>query len=344
MASQVADHADNLESPLGQTRNIFDICNILNGSRKAAGQLLRLHKETYAASLYSWDAFFARRVNYGRKYKKDNHKKLARIGDAYIRDIDAKKMEWNSAKGCVNYGRRSRRGYPTLTLERGARSSNCWGACPSNLRHNVALSYLVRAASAAYALAVAAWGSSEMPEETIEWKTTELTTDSTADRRAVGQDPNLELYLAQIRDIFDIPRIIDAPRDKPQIINYYLANKLSYRLAWSLEGFIHCGISYDGKRKKEDFREQARVVDAYIEDKHAKKVLELGYGLGSNSAYLARRNPHVTFDAIDISNKPLRSFTTIPNLSFCFGDYHNLSQFKDDSYDIVFVIEALCYS
>jgi ubiquinone/menaquinone biosynthesis C-methylase UbiE len=31
-------------------------------------------------------------------------------------------------------------------------------------------------------------------------------------------------------------------------------------------------------------------------------------------------------------------------LHFCFGDYHNLSQFKGNSYDIVFVIEALCYS
>jgi ubiquinone/menaquinone biosynthesis C-methylase UbiE len=175
-------------------------------------------------------------------------------------------------------------------------------------------------------------------------KTTELTTDFTAHDRVVEQDPNLELYLAQIRKIFDIHRIINAPRDKSHIINYYLASKLSYRLAWNLEGFIHCGISYDRKRKKEDFREQARIVNKHIKDKNAKKVLELGYGLGSNSACLARRNPQVTFDAIDISNKPLRSFTTIPNLNFCFGDYHNLSQFNDDSYDIVFVIEALCYS
>ena len=138
--------------------------------------------------------------------------------------------------------------------------------------------------------------------------------------------------------------IIDAPRDKTQVINYYLANKLSYRLGLNFEGFIHCGISYDGKSKKEDFREQARRVDVYVKDESARNVLELGYGLGSNSAYLARRNPHVSFDAIDISNKPLRSFRRIPNLRFSFGDYHSLSQFEDNSYDIIFVIEALCYS
>jgi hypothetical protein len=66
-------------------------------------------------------------------------------------------MEWNSAEGRVAMEGDSNVGH-TLALERGARSSNCWGAFPSNLRDNVALSYLVRVASAAYALAVVARG------------------------------------------------------------------------------------------------------------------------------------------------------------------------------------------
>jgi SAM-dependent methyltransferase len=183
-----------------------------------------------------------------------------------------------------------------------------------------------------------------MTQEITEYETTEFTADSKAHEHIVEQDDNLELYLAQIRKIFDIASIIDAPHDKPQVIDYYLANKLTYRLGLNFEGFVHCGISYDGKSKKGDFREQARSVDTYVTDESAKNVLELGYGLGSNSAYLARLNPDVIFDAIDISNKPLRSFRRISNLHFSFGDYHDLSQFEDDSYDIVFVIEALCYS
>jgi ubiquinone/menaquinone biosynthesis C-methylase UbiE len=183
-----------------------------------------------------------------------------------------------------------------------------------------------------------------MTQEIAEYETAEFRTDPKALDHIVKQDDNLERYLTQIRKIFNIPSIIDAPHDKPQVIDYYLANKLSYRLGLNFEGFVHCGISYDGKSKKEDFREQARRVDAYVKDESAENVLELGYGLGSNSAYLARRNPHVIFDAIDMSNKPLRSFRRIPNLHFSFGDYHSLSQFEDDSFDIVFVIEALCYS
>jgi arsenite methyltransferase len=171
-----------------------------------------------------------------------------------------------------------------------------------------------------------------------------FTADSEVHDHIYEQDDNLELYLAQIRKIFDISSIIEAPHDKTQVIDYYLTSKLSYRLGLNFEGFVHCGISYDGKSKKGDFREQARRVDTYLRDESAKNVLELGYGLGSNSAYLARHNPNVIFDAIDISNKPLRSFRRIPNVHFSFGDYHDLGQFEDDSYDIVFVIEALCYS
>jgi ubiquinone/menaquinone biosynthesis C-methylase UbiE len=160
----------------------------------------------------------------------------------------------------------------------------------------------------------------------------------------VKHDDNLERYLKQITNIFDTSQIIDAPHEKPQVINYFLLNKLWYRLGLTWEGFFHCGISYDAKCRRGDFRQQALMIEKSIIDHNARNVLELGYGLGPNSAFLAMRNPDVTFEAIDISNKPLRRFAQIPNLHFSFGDYHDLRQFKDNSFDIVFVIEALCYS
>jgi len=156
---------------------------------------------------------------------------------------------------------------------------------------------------------------------------------------------NLEQYLIQVARLFDIQRIINEPQRNPQIINYYHNNAfLIYRLFHNWEGFMHCGISYDGRHKKDDFKEQARIVESYIHDRNAKNVLELAYGMGTNSAFLARRNPGVTFDAVDLSLKPLKRFTKIPNLHFQFGDYHDLSAFKDDSYEVIFIIEALCCS
>jgi len=160
----------------------------------------------------------------------------------------------------------------------------------------------------------------------------------------VEYNDDLELYLEKIGQLFDIPRIINEPQGNPQIINYYLINKLPYRFGNSWEGFMHCGISYDGKHKKGDLKEQARIIERYFHDINAKKVLELAYGLGANSAFLAKRNPEITFEGVDLSNKPLRRYTKIPNLHLQLGDYHDLGAFEDNAYDIAFVIEALCYS
>jgi len=62
-------------------------------------------------------------------------------------------------------------------------------------------------------------------------------------------------------------------------------------------------MSYDGKHKRDDFNEQARIVERYIREIDAKNVLELAYGKGPNMAFLARRNPHDTFDGIDLMLK-----------------------------------------
>ena len=162
--------------------------------------------------------------------------------------------------------------------------------------------------------------------------------------RTIPQHDNLEQYLEQVDEILDISRIIDDPPEKSQIINYYLMNRFTYRFFYNWEGFVHCGINYAGKRKSSDCQAQAKIIDRYLHDTEAKRVLELGYGLGANSGLLAKRNPNVTFDALDISNKPLRRFTKMSNAHFHIGDYHDLSNFEDGAYDVVFVIEALCYS
>lgn len=164
------------------------------------------------------------------------------------------------------------------------------------------------------------------------------------ERETTEYTDNLEVYLKQIDQLFDVPRIINERPEKSHIIRYYASNKLTYRIFYNWEGFYHSGISYDGGRKRGDVREQARIIEGYIHDLEASRVLEIGCGLGPNSAFLARRNPDVVFDAVDLSNKPLRHFTKIPNLHFSTGDYHDLGEFEDSAYDIVFAIETLCYS
>ncbi len=155
-------------------------------------------------------------------------------------------------------------------------------------------------------------------------------------------DDDLELCLKQIDELFDTQGMINQSLTTEHIVNYYTTNKLA-QLLWSSKGFFHYGISYDGRYKKADLQEPARRVERYIRSTGASNVLELACGLGANSAFLAHRNPSVTFEAIDISNKPLRRYTSLPNVHFQFCDYHDLSDLST-SYDLIFVIEALCCS
>ncbi len=167
-------------------------------------------------------------------------------------------------------------------------------------------------------------------------------TDYIMKRRGTDYADDLELCLKQIGEIFDVERMINQSLTTQDVIQYYIPNKLSQRL-WNFEGFFHYGISYDGRFKKDDLREQLRLIERYIRGIGASKVLELGSGLGANSWFLARRNPHVKFEAIDLSTTPLRRHASLPNIRFQTCDYHDLSALHT-SYDLVFIIEALCYS
>ncbi|MGZ4911441.1 MAG: class I SAM-dependent methyltransferase [Halobacteriota archaeon] len=155
---------------------------------------------------------------------------------------------------------------------------------------------------------------------------------------------NLELYLRQIGAIFDVAKIVDECQDIEHIVNYYRTLKFPLLLVYDRDGFYHYGISYDGKYKTDDLKESPRLVENYMHDIDAKNVLELAYGRGTNTAFLARRNPHITFEAVDISNKPLRSYATLPNARFKFCDVHDLRSLRNNSYDLAFVIEGLSAS
>jgi ubiquinone/menaquinone biosynthesis C-methylase UbiE len=161
---------------------------------------------------------------------------------------------------------------------------------------------------------------------------------------AVVQNDNLQLYLRQVEAVFNIAKILDEPQDVHRIIHYYRTMRLPLLLVYDRAGFYHYGISYDGKYKTDDLRESPRLVEKYMHDIDAKNVLELAYGRGTNTAFLAQRNPHVAFEAVDVSNKPLRAYATLANAHFQLCDFHNLRGIRNNSCDLAFVIEALSCS
>lgn len=150
--------------------------------------------------------------------------------------------------------------------------------------------------------------------------------------------------LSLVNRYFDIKEIIHPRQGKKEIQSYYLASHFAYLFLISMQGFMHMGLSYDGKYKKEDLEEQATIVERYIKEIKAKKVLELGCGNGPNSAYLAKKHKGVSFIGVDLSKGKLLRFKPISNYSQLNGDYHDLSRFQDESFDVVFAIETICHS
>lgn len=124
------------------------------------------------------------------------------------------------------------------------------------------------------------------------------------------------------------------------IQKYYRINKKAYRLFHSKRGFMHMSISFDDKMHKDGELYQPNTVESYITN-NTKNILELGCGQGANLSYLAPKHSDIEFTGIDLRpslNKKL------DNVNILKGDYHNLDRIKDNSQDIVYAFETLCYS
>ena len=161
-------------------------------------------------------------------------------------------------------------------------------------------------------------------------------------------DTKLGQRLEKIKKVFAIETLLSIRSDTKYIQKYYRVNKIPYSIFHTSSDLIYMGISRDGIFKEEDLLEAARMVDTYIKELQATKVLELATGRGANSLYLARRHPETEFHGIDISQAQLvraeEKARKAKNYHPMYGDYHDLSQFPDSSFDILFIVEALCYS
>lgn len=161
-------------------------------------------------------------------------------------------------------------------------------------------------------------------------------------------DVELRKRLEKIKKVFAAETLLSIRSDTKYVQKYYRVNKIPYSIFHTSSDLIYMGISRDGIFKKGDLLEAARTVDAYIKELQAAKVLELATGRGANSLYLAQRHSETEFHGLDISQAQLtcaeEKARKAKNYYPMRGDYHDLSQFPDSSFDILFIIEALCYS
>lgn len=153
---------------------------------------------------------------------------------------------------------------------------------------------------------------------------------------------NLKKYLKIIESNFNINRLISEEQQNKQIRDYYLTNHFAYLIFHNRKGFMHMGLSINNKYNGDDLLGQLKIIQKYIDKIKAQQVSELGAGNGSNSVFLAKNNPEVNFIGIDLSKKS--SDKNVPNYRQVLGDFHNLNNYVNESFDLVFIIEALCHS
>lgn len=158
----------------------------------------------------------------------------------------------------------------------------------------------------------------------------------------------IDLKLKKLKQFFDIEEILKNDIDQAYVTSYYLVNKIPYSLFHTKEHFVHMGITRGNKYSEEDLYAHVQEIDKLIKEQSVKKVLELATGRGGNSVWLAKNNPNTSFIGIDISSTQLsfanRISKGIENYRTKQGTFEDLSQFEDNSLDLVFIIEALCHS
>lgn len=154
--------------------------------------------------------------------------------------------------------------------------------------------------------------------------------------------------LEKIKQVFDVEKVLATTLSSQYTARYYKVNQLAYSLFHTMNNRIYMGVSRDGVYKPDDLLEAARTVEVYLKASQSAVVLELASGRGANSLYLAEKYPEATFYGVDISEGQLyfarRGARKVKNYHPEFGDYHDLSRFPDNTVDVCFVVEALCYS
>ncbi len=143
---------------------------------------------------------------------------------------------------------------------------------------------------------------------------------------------------------FDLDALLAKDTDNGAVEQYYRKSDFFYKLVLSRGGrAIHMGISEDGSYHKDDYLGQARFVGTLL-DRPSMSVLEVGAGRLFNTRYLAEEFPGCHFTALDLPNRKFLKNRAPSNVQLIEGDYNDLSIFPENSFDVVFGVETICYA
>ncbi|HUC95489.1 MAG TPA: class I SAM-dependent methyltransferase [Candidatus Saccharimonadia bacterium] len=157
---------------------------------------------------------------------------------------------------------------------------------------------------------------------------------------------DIDQHVLDIKSVFCIDKILNRKNDTVQVSRYYRLNRLAYWLLHDRSGACHLLMSSKDDSSVADPFAQAELVSKEIKRSRSKRVLELAAGKGINVTYLANLYPSVDFAALDLPKGQfyVNHFKKINNISAAYGDFHDLSKYKDGEFGLVYMIEAFMHA
>lgn len=175
-----------------------------------------------------------------------------------------------------------------------------------------------------------------------------LMSGSKVDYATLSNQLTVEDAVQKIDEVFGCEQVLEKLHEDP-IVPYYQQSEWGYKFYHSIQDSVHFALNFDGVYHPDGYYAQPLAVAEQIEQLNAQKVLEVGCGKGFNSCFLAQKYPQIQFTGVDLTPKHLQiakrkaQKNNISNLSLEFGNFNQLDV-PDQSFDVVFGIECLCYA
>ena len=151
----------------------------------------------------------------------------------------------------------------------------------------------------------------------------------------------LQAKIDYMSQFVDLEKFIKGDKNsQKQILSYYRINHWAYKKFHSQDGFMHFRISKNGVYSDQDVYHQPNFISQFITEN--AKVVELGFGQGSNIVYLANRHPDAQFYGCDLER--LKKKNPPQNICTFQQDYSTLPQFEDNSINVVYAIETIVHN